>query len=126
MNECYGTILAVNKVFMCVFPYAFFSRDSVAHGSNPNATSASRLLFRFLTLLLLRCTASPTPRRFGRCLRRTLGSAAAVTPTTFWRFLLAFCLAELHQISELSSILLPRDDVLCSEAAPAQADLLCI
>jgi len=52
-------------------------------------------------LLLLRCTASLTPRRFGRCLRRTVGNAAAVTPTFFWRFLLAFCLAELHLISVL-------------------------
>ncbi len=52
-------------------------------------------------MLLLRCTASLTPRRFGRCLRRTVGNAAAVTLTFFGRFLLAFCLAELHLISVL-------------------------
>jgi len=57
------------------------------------------LFFRFLTLLLLRCTASPTPRRFERCLRRTVGNAAAVTLTSFWLFLLTFCFAELHLIS---------------------------
>jgi len=45
-------------------------------------------------LLLLRCTASLTTRRFGRCLRRTLGDAAAVKLTFSWRFV--FCLAELH------------------------------
>ena len=58
-------------------------------------------LFRFLTLLLLRCIASLTPHRCGRCLRRTLGNAAAVTPTVFWKNLLAFCLAELHLMSVL-------------------------
>ena len=57
-------------------------------------------LFRFLTLLLLRCIASLTPHRCGRCLRRTVGNAAAVTPTVFWN-LLAFCLAELHLMSVL-------------------------
>ncbi len=59
------------------------------------------LLFRFLTLLQLRCTASLTPRRFERCLRCTAGNAAAVTLTFFWKDLLAFCLAELHLISVL-------------------------
>ena len=32
-------------------------------------------------------------------MRRTVGNVAVVTLTVFWRFLLAFCLAELHLIS---------------------------
>ncbi len=66
----------------------------------PGFRSRPDLLFRFLTLLLLRCTAPLTIRRFGRR-RRSVGNATAVALTFFWKNLLAFCLAELHLIPVL-------------------------
>ena len=53
------------------------------------------------------------------------GNTAAVTPTLFWRFLLAFCLAELHLISVFRRVFHTATSVLCSEAGLAQTDLLC-
>ena len=69
---------------------------------------------------MLRCTASPTLRRVGRCLRK---SAKCVWLRSRQRFpgdfCLRFCLAELHLISVFGQS--------ChTDAALPQADLLCI
>ena len=79
---------------------SFVLPNSNTHGCNPNATSASRLAFPF-SHVADAAQHSFAARPLGRCLRRTVENAAAVTLTFFWRFLLAFCLAELH----LSSVL---------------------
>ncbi len=79
---------------MCV--YVSFSTPRASNPDAISGTSAGRRSFPFSHVAT--AALHPTPRRFERCLRRTVGNAAAVTLTSFWLCLLTFCFAELHLI----------------------------
>ena len=103
-----------------------FSRDSVTHGSNPNATSACRfaLPFSHVAAAALHSFADSSP--LWTLLAQNCRECGCGHADGFLEESACFLLGRAAPDVCASSILLHRDGVLCSEAALAQAELLCI